>query len=223
MTLLLGLAAICMTVLVGMTAIIWMTAVRLRDRRDASEVVPLEVAVCIRKENGDVIIRQQRGKSILGLALGLLMVLGSLAMLAAQVSNPASPGLRIFCGALGLLILGALVAWVSGRGFGEPNVVIKAANQTVEIRHGLLRVQQTWPFDAIAGVTRRSLMGEEILTNVAEMASLSPHSSSSTDRVSIGLQHSDGRVVHICTAIRKAARRVPHILATAMGKPLLTE
>jgi hypothetical protein len=221
MELLLGLGAICLTLLLGMTAIIRMTDIRQRDRRDASEVVPLEVAVCIQKNNGDVVIRQQRGKSVLGLVLGLLLVVGGLGLAVAQVSKSASLGLEAVCVAFGLLILGGLVAWVSGRGLREPNVVIKAAEQTVEIRHGLLGGRRScWSFDDIVGVTRQALTSEEVLLNIAEGAS---HSSSDINRMSIGLQHSDGQVVRVCTATEKAADRVPHMLATALGKPLLTK
>lgn len=46
-------AALCMVVSLLVATMAWMTVIRLRDRRDASEVVPLEVAVCIRKNNGD--------------------------------------------------------------------------------------------------------------------------------------------------------------------------
>jgi hypothetical protein len=223
MTLPLGVAGLCLTISIGIGAIVWMTVVRLRDQHDASEVIPLEVAVCIRRENGDVIIRQRRGKGVLGLLIGFLLLLGGLAVLVAQVSNTTGLGLEALCAGPGLLILGALVAWVSARGFREPDVAIKAASQTVEIHRGLLGGTQTWPFDAIRGVVRQSRVREDILLNIAETLIAPQQTSSSTNRTIIGLQHSDGREVRICTATKEAARRVPTMVAAALGKPVLTK
>jgi hypothetical protein len=39
--------------------------VQLRDRRNAHVVVPVEVVVCIQKENGHIVIRQE-GVSVFG-------------------------------------------------------------------------------------------------------------------------------------------------------------
>ena len=211
-----GLAALCMALLGGLVVMVWMTYSHLRDRHDASIVVPLEVAVCIQKENGDVFIRQRRGKGVLGLVLGLMMVMGGLAMPVTQLLNSASLELEILCLASFLLILGTLVAGVSTRGLREPDVNIKITDQTVEIRYGLLKGTQTWPFAAIVGITGQPLLDEDALFSfVAGVGS--------TNRVSIGLQHSDGQIIRICTATQEATRQVPDILATAIGKPLLVK
>ena len=223
MTLLLGVVALCLTVSIGIGAIVWMTVLRLCDQRDASEVIPLEVAVCIRRENGDIIIRQRRGKSVLGLVIGFLLVLGGLAALVALVSDTAELGLELLCGGSGLLILGALVAWVSARGFREPDVAIKVTSQTVEIRRGILRGMQTWSFGATSGVVRQSRLREDILLNVAQFLIAPQYTSSHTNRTIISLRHSDGREVRICTATEAAAKRVPTMMAAALGKPVLTK
>ena len=86
MTVFWGVSILCLTTLTGIGVIVWMTVTRSRDRRNAREVIPLEAAVCILKENGDIIIRQRRGKSILGLVLGLIIGLGGLAFFVVQLS-----------------------------------------------------------------------------------------------------------------------------------------
>lgn len=227
---LLALAALCMILLLLIMAAVWVTVVRIRERRDASEVVPLEVAVCIRKNSGDIIIRQQRGKSVLGVAVGLFMIIGGLAIPIFQVVNAAGIGLPSLCWGLGLLVLGALVMWVSARGFREPNVVIESVGQTVRLRYVGPKGALEWPFDAIVGVTRQMRIREEILVGVTDILfsiaaaadGSSTGSGSGTERTVIGLQHADGQVVQICTATQKAARRVPEMIAAAIGKPVLT-
>jgi hypothetical protein len=217
-------AALCMVVSLLVAIMVWMTVVRLRDRRDASEVVPLEVAVCIRKNNGDIVIRQRRGISILGLVLGLLMALGGLAFPVVWAVNSVPLAPEAIGVPFGLLVLGGLVAWVSARGFREPHVFIEAASQTIEIRRGGLRGKQTWSFDAIAGVTRQRRLGESFLPSIAEVAIAPRYAAGSiTDRMVIGLQHADSHNMRICTATKQAARRVPEMIATAIGKPVLTK
>ncbi len=49
------------------------------------------------------------------------------------------------------------------------------------------------------------------------------HTSSHTNRTIVGLQHSDGREVRICTATKAAAEQVPALIAAAMGKPVFTK
>ena len=223
MTLVWGITILCLTVLLAVGAIAWMTISRLRDQRNASEIVPLEVAVCIQKENGDVIIRQRREKSVLGLVLGILIMLGGLAMLVAQVSNTAELGLQALCAGVGLLMLGILTTWVSGRGFREPGVVISVANRTVEIRRGIFGGTQIWHFSNISGVVRQSRLREDVLLSISGALIDPRYMSPGTNRTIISLRHSDGQEVRLCTVTKEATERVPVMLATAMGKPVFAK
>jgi hypothetical protein len=225
------LTILCVAMLLLITMVVWMTVVHLRVHRDAAEVVPLEVAVCIRKNNGDIVIRQRRGKGVLGLAVGLFMVIGGLAMPVIQVLNAAETELLpTLCMGLGLLVFGALVMWVSARGFREPHVVIEPIGQTVRLRYAGPKRAQEWPFDAIVGVTKQMRIHEDMLVGVTDFlitiaaAAGGSHAASGSgiERTAIGLRHADGQTVHICTATGKAARRVPEMIAAAINKPVLT-
>ena len=224
MTMQLSSMVLCLIILIGAGAIAWAMLLHLRDRRDAREVVPLEAAVCILKENGDIIIRQQRGKSALGLMIGLLLVLGSLAGAVSLASKAPELKLEALCTIPGLLILGALVIWVSTRAFREPQVAIKVDDQTVEIRTGLPKCAKISPFSAIECVVRQSQIHENFLFTVSQLL-ISPQYSTNHDsnRTLIGLQYKNGQVVQICTTTREAANRVPSMIATAIGKPVLTK
>ncbi len=223
MTLSSGCTILCLLIFIGVLAIIWMARTRRRDRRDASEVLELEVAVCILKENGDVIIRQRRGKSVLGLVLGILILLGGIAMIVALVSRTSELGPQGYCVGSGLLFLGVLTAWVSVRGFRDPHVAISVTGRTVNIRHGLLGSMQTKLFSEISGVVGRPQLREDALLSIAEILIDPRYAGSRTNRTIISLKCVDGQELRVCTATEKAAERVPAIIAAALDKPVLAK
>jgi hypothetical protein len=200
-----------------------MTVTRSRDRRNAREVIPLEAAVCILKENGDIVIRQRRGKSILGLVLGMILGLGGLAFFIGQFSP--STGFRpdILCAGIGMLFLGTLVIWVSRRAFSAPSFIIDVTNQAVEIHPGFGRTTQFWPFSAVKGVYSQPRNQEQVLLNIAEAFIAPQYSSKDSQRTIISLQHTDGQEVYISTATKEAAMRVPAMIADALGKSVFTK
>jgi len=217
-----GCSIIGLAIVLVILILVWMTKTRRRDRHDAREVVELEVAVCIRKENGDVIIRQRRGKSLLGLTLGILILLGGGAMIVALISRTSELGLQGYCVGSGLLILGVLTAWASGRGFRDPHVTISVAARTVNIRHGFPGSTQTKLFSEISGVVGRSQSREDALLGAAEILIDPRYAGKSTHRTIISLKCVDGEEVRLCTATEKAAERIPAMIAAALDKPLLT-
>ena len=83
-----ALGILCLVAVAGLGAFIWTVIARSRERKNAAEIVALEVAVCIQKTNGDILIRQRRGKSMIGLLLGLSLILGSLALTIGQLLDP---------------------------------------------------------------------------------------------------------------------------------------
>jgi hypothetical protein len=200
-------AGLCLLLVAGGLVMVWMTVIRLRDQ----------------KKNGDLIIRQRRGKGILGLALGLLLAIGGPAMLVANLGRDLKLNPEELCIGPGLLVLGVLVTWVSLRGLRDPHVIISAARREIEIRHSGIQGKQTWSFDALAGVICEPRIGEDALLSLASIAIAPQYSSGSpTDRAVIGLQHADGQIVRIGTATQGAAQRVPELIAAATGKPVLS-
>ena len=225
-------AGLCLLLVGAVLLMVSMTVIRLRDRKDASEVIPLEVAVCIQKNNGDLIIRQQRWKGALGLAVGLLMVASGAAMPVYNIASTSQIGVPFLLMGLGLLILGSIVALVSLRSFREPHVFIDSTGQTVRVRYAGLRGSREWPFDAIAGVTRQMRLGEDALVGFSELlmgiasaagGNVAYGSGSSGGRKFIGLQLTDGQVVAVCTAPKEKAGRTVDLITTVLGKPVLTE
>jgi hypothetical protein len=200
-----------------------MTVTRSRDQRNAREVIPLEAAVCIQKENGDIIIRQRRGKSILGLVLSLIIGLSGLAFLIIQLSPSTQFRLDFSCAGIGMLLLGMLVIWVSTRALSAPNITIDVTNQAIEIHPGLGRTTQIWPFSVVEGVHSQSRIQEQVLLNIAEAFIAPQYSSTDSQRTIISLQHTDGQEIYISTATKEAATRVPVMIAAALGKSVFTK
>ncbi len=205
-------ALLCLLLVAMALAMVWMTVISMRDRKDSAEVIPLEVAVCIHKNNGDLIIRQRRGKGIIGLVLGLLLTIGGPFMLVASLVQGLKMDLDEWCMGPSLLILGLAVTWLSLRGFREPNLIFSAARQEIDFRYSGPRGRHTWSFDDLAAVTCQLRTRETSMLRLTEIGT--------PPQVMIGLQHTDGQTIRICTASGKAAERVPELIAALTGKPV---
>lgn len=220
------LLPLCLIVVLGLAFFIWLLVTNTRDRRGAREVVEMEVAACILKENGDLLIRQRRFRSLAGLVVGLSLVVGSLLIVVDQFLNSEVlwlDALDITCFGTTLLVLGAFVTWISGRGLRSLNLTIHAAERTVQFKRGLLGKTQTWAFDEVQGVTKQTGTKGNPLVDFAESVVSSEILGKKMRTAAIGLQHVDGQVIRIGVATQKAASRVPDLLAEVLSKPVVKD
>ncbi|MGD8456132.1 MAG: hypothetical protein PVF83_07090 [Anaerolineales bacterium] len=220
------LLPLCLIVVIGLAFLIWLMVTHARDRKDAREVVEMEVTACILKTDGDLLIRQRRFRSLIGLVVGVSLVLGSLLIMVNELTDPAAywmEMLELLCFGTGLTILGAIVAWISGRGLRSPNLTIHAAGHTVEFKSYLLGKTYTWAFEEVFAVSKKIEASRNMLLNFLEYMVVSSLGGKEGKRTVIGLQHVNGQEVHIGTATSKAARRVPDLLSEILGKPIIKE